>query len=170
MSGVSIATGVIATDALGGGTGRGLQSPGVLAQSGASTSVTGTVSKTALATITIPGGMLGANGIIRIIPLFSYTNSANNKTLSTELNGTAVVSAVVTTTADDQFIIIYRAANSTTAQKYYVGGTGIGPIASAIGTAAINTANDVILTISGTLANTGETITLEAYTVEILNP
>lgn len=172
MSGVSIATGVIATDALGGGAGRGLQSPGTVAQSAAASLVTGTLTKTALATISIPGGMLSANGMLRISTLWSYTNSANNKIISIEFGGTAFFTATATTTNEFNDISMIRNRNSVTAQIAHLanGGNRLGTAGSAPTTGAVNTAVDQNVIFYGTLANTGETITLEAYTIEVINP
>ena len=172
MGGVSIATGVIATDATGGGAGRGYQSPGVVAQSGTASSVTGTTSETVLATIPIPAGALGINGVLRITALWSYTNSANNKTLRINFGGTTWFNQVQTTTASAQGMTMIRNRGSVTSQVGYAisAGSAFGSTSVANATAAINMAVAQNLTITGTLALGTETITLEGYTVEILNP
>ena len=49
--------------------------------------------------ITLPAGAMGPNGVLRITTLWSYTNSANNKTLRVRLgglSGTAFQANVVT--------------------------------------------------------------------------
>lgn len=174
MAGVSIATGVVATDALGGGQGRGLQSPGVLAQSASPASVTGTLTETALATVTIPAGAMGLNGALRITVLWSHTNSANTKTLNTRLggvSGTIISGLPVTTTASTQAMTMLRNRGAANSQVRFGSTTNsFSAFSSAVVTHAVDTsvAQDLVLT--GVLTNTGETITVEAYTVELLNP
>ena len=172
MGGVSIATGVIATDATGGGAGRGYQSPGVVAQSGTASSVTGTTSETILATIPIPGGALGPHGSLRITTLWSYTNSANNKSLRVNMGGTVWFFQVQTTTASAQALTMIRNRGAVNSQIGYAISTGsvLGSTSVANPTAAINTAAAQSITITGQLATSTETITLESYTVEIINP
>lgn len=173
MSGVSIATGVIATDALGGGEGRGLQSPGVRAQSSVTgMAVTGTTNETTLASIIIPANMLGINGMLRITALWSYTNSANNKTLRVNFGGTTWFNQVQTTTASAQSMTMIRNRGAANSQVGYAisAGSAFGSTSVANPTAAIDTTASQSITITGQLVNTGETITLESYTVEVLNP
>lgn len=154
----------------GGGTTAGKPSA-VLAQSAVAVPHTGTTNETALATIAIPAGAMGANGSLRITSLWSYTNSANNKTIQVKLGGTAFFTAINTTTAsyNDQTIIRNRTI-ATQVSHLANAGSRIGTSGSAPTTGAINMAVAQNLTLTATLANTGETITLEGYTVEILNP
>jgi len=172
MSGVSIASGVIATDALGGGVGRGLQSPGILAQSAVAASVTGTLTETVLATIPIPAGAMGVNGMLRVTALWSYTNSANTKTARYRLSGQSLGFVAVTTSSSSktQAEIANRGALNSQV-------SGVGALvlpftnsASAVQTFAIDMSVSQNITLTGLLTNVGETITLESYTVELLNP
>jgi hypothetical protein len=59
----------------------------VLAQSAIAASVTGTVTKTSLATIVIPAGAMGANGRIEVEAYFTVTSNTNSKTVNMELAG-----------------------------------------------------------------------------------
>lgn len=171
MSGVSIATGVIATDALGGGVGRGLQSPGVLAQSAVPASVTGTLSETTLATIVIPAGVMGANGSLRVTLQWSCTNTANTKTAGVRLGGQSIRALALTNTASRPDIVMLTNRGATNSQVGVVASASAYSNSSATSpTYAIDMSQAQSLTITGTLTNTGETITLESYTVEVLNP
>lgn len=145
--------------------------PRVVGQSAVAASVTGTTNETTLATILIPAGALGVNGSLRITTLWSYTNSANNKTIQVKFGGTAFFSAINTTTAsyNDQTIIRNRSVSTQVAHLANAGNR-LGSSGSAPTTGAIDTAVAQTVTITGTLASAGETITLEGYTVEILNP
>jgi len=155
----------------GGGGGIGLPASGVLKQSAVPASVTGTLSETTLATIAIPAGAMGANGMLRITALWSFTNSANNKTLKGVLAASQFMNQVFTTSTSirTQTMITNRgAANSQVGHAASAG--AFSGSTSAVVTSAIDTTQAQNFTLTGTLANTGETITLEGYTVELLNP
>jgi hypothetical protein len=156
---------------------QNLKVPYVVAQSAATgMSVTGTGSETALATIAIPAGAMGANGRLRITAHWTYTNSVNNKTLRIRFGasgagtgGTLYVSSTATTTAGYRYQLEIANRNAANSQVAFTGATGgwstsgTGSVTSTIDTTA---ASEVV--ISGVLANTGETITLESYQVEII--
>lgn len=142
----------------------------VLAQTGVAVSHTGDLLETTLATITVPAGLMGPNSVLRIIPLFSYTNSANTKTLRVDFGGTDFYSVPATTTTVSQQLIMIRNQGATNAQVGHASSVvaGVGATATAKTTAAVDTSTDQTITITGQLANAGETITLEGYTVEHL--
>lgn len=139
--------------------------PIILAQAGVASSVTGTLAETILAPIVIPGGMMGLNGVLRISASWSFTNSANTKTLKAVLGGTALASLSKTTQGGDEwfFPLRNRGSLSSQTQSNNVIPSGGGPLPR-----SINTAIDQTLTFTGTLALGTETITLEGYTVEVL--
>lgn len=150
----------------------------VLAQSGVASSVTATTSETALATIAIPAGALGANGRISIEVNFTLTTSANSKTLRSYfgasgagLGGTALFSNAQTTNVtlhDMRSITNRNSASSQVATISVSNGTGgWGASSTATATAVINTANASELVVSGQCANAGDTITLESYRVTV---
>ena len=160
-----------------GGGGVGLKSAGVLAQSAVAASVTGTTSETVLATIPVPAGAMGANGILRIITLWSVTNSADSKTLRVRLGGiggTAYLGLGVTAVATAQELTLIRNRNSLSSQVGFAAtpAASYGTSTTAVTTSAVDMSAAQDLVITGTIAaNAGaNTITLEAYTVEILNP
>lgn len=136
-------------------------------------SVTGTLSETALVTVTVPAGVLGINGSLIVQVSFAYTNSANTKTMRIRfggLAGTQYLSAAATTTAtlsDQRWISNRGAANSQ------VGGQGgvafYGTSTNTTVTSSVDTTADTTLLLTGTLANTGETIAVESYRV-LLTP
>lgn len=135
---------------------------------GASVTITGTTAETTLATLTVKGGLMGLNGVLRIWPLWSFPNSANNKTLRTYIGGALVHSTARTTEVHLQSIQIIRNINSVSSQKMSGITTGIGSSTSVINAAAINTDNDFILLLTGQLGNSGESLILEGLFVEIV--
>lgn len=143
----------------------------VLGQSGAAASITGTVAETTLATVAIPANAMGAAGALRISALWSTTNNANNKTLSIRLGGTVISAPVIASQASFSEIITLRnrgVANSQVTTPSAATGGGVGVSTSAVTTTAIDTTASLALTLTATLANTGDTATLESYSVELL--
>lgn len=141
----------------------------VLAQSGVAASVTGTTNETTLATITLPGGAMGINGGVRIHTLWSMTNNANNKTQKVKFGGTSILFYTLTSVAGNQTLTIYRNRGAANSQVGLANSsTGIGNTSSAPTTSSIDTSADVTILITGQLATGTDTLTLEAYSVEVL--
>ena len=144
----------------------------IVAQSGVAIPLTGTTAETALATISIAAGLMGANDSLLITTLWSYTNSANAKTPRVRLggiSGTAFTVLPLTTTATSQALTRITNRGSVSSQVgANTGNTGFVSSASAIVTANINMANSQDLVISGQLSSASETLTLESYTVELV--
>lgn len=145
--------------------------PYVLAESAVASSVTGTTSETTLATVTVPARSMGANGRLRISGVFSMTDSTNSKTVRVKFGGTTYLTSATTTSGviTHRFEVIIANVNSETSQKSVSPSNGFfGFTSSALVTSTHNTALDQNVTFTGILANTGETITLESYCVEVL--
>lgn len=149
------------------------------ASSAAGMAVTGTVAETVLATVSVPAGAMGTNGIIRITSLWSVTNSANTKTLTWRFGaagagtgGTAYSSTPVTTSALFQDMRLVRNITASSQKGVSSGNPtgGLGVSSGALVTSSINTANAAEVAFTATLTNTGETITLESYLVELIRP
>lgn len=126
-----------------------------------------------LATVTLPAGIMGPNGIVRITTLWTVTNSANAKTLKVYfggLGGTTYLSVGLTAVASYQPITMIRNRNSVSSQ---VGSpdaatASISSSTDGVTTSSINTASAVDIVITGTKASAGETISLESYLVELI--
>lgn len=134
--------------------------------------VTNTLTETALATITIPAGAMGPNGIIRVTGLFNYTNSANAKTMRIRLGGlagTIFVEIANTTTATQPFQRIIQNRNSQASQGAFPStiGNSFASSTTSPATGTINTAVAQDLVITGQMAALAETMTLEQFFVEI---
>lgn len=148
-----------------------------LAQSGASVSVTGTTTETVLATYTLPGGLMSANGQIEIIHFWNVPSTANNKQIRVRHSslGGGIAGDMyyyynaITTIIGLQGITCIRSANSTTAQKGWgigtTGPSGIGAIASTLRSITRGLQNDSDIVLTAQLADTSETVTLEAYSI-----
>lgn len=146
-----------------------INAPRILAQSAVPASVTGTLVETVLASIVVPGAIMGPNGVLRITSTWSHPNNANIKRLIVNLGGATFqfISATTTNTSELLRTIRNRAAvNSQVSAGSSAAGAGSTGAVKV--TAAINTAVDQVLTLSGLLADIADTITLEGYTVEVL--
>lgn len=142
----------------------------VLAQSATPVAVPANTDEATLATISIKGGMMGISGALRVLALFSETASANAKTHRVKLGATTFASLVVTAgtvVTAGLWPCIYnrQAANS---QVCHPSGAVVGTSAAAVVTGTIDTSADADLTITGQKASGAETLSLQAYTVELL--
>lgn len=151
------------------------KAPVLLASSSATgMAVTGTTTETALATVTIPAGAMGLNGGVEIRTSWTYTNSANNKTIRHRFGGiSGTVYFATTATTSATAVITTRIRNRGAANSQIGAGpsTGFGPYTGGSGahvTSAVDTSAAVDISITGELANTGETITLNSYEVWLL--
>lgn len=146
----------------------------VLARSGSAVSHTGSTSETALATVSLPAGSMGPNGILRVTHLWSMTSSGNVKTPRIRLGGiagTAFYQQTQTTTVTLRHQTEIANRNNAASQVSWpsiAGGGGWTASAQAATTGTVNTGATLDIVISGQLASSGETITLEAYLIELL--
>jgi hypothetical protein len=144
----------------------------LLSKSGTSASHTGDTNETVLATITIPPSTIGANGQIKLNVFWNITNSANSKTIKARLGGiggTALFTGVMTTIANVWSTSILISQNATNSQNTFTlvsRGTD-GLITTGAVTSSLDMTQSQSLVLTGQLANTGETITVLGYTVEV---
>lgn len=149
----------------------------ILGASAVAVSGAADTNENALATIAVPAGAMGVNGILRVSACWTYTNSANIKTLRGRLSGIggtaffAVTGLTTEVSVDTYFQIANR--NSASSQRsmghapkgnnamQYNGGTLTG---------AVDTTAATTLVLTGQKASAGETLTLESYLVELILP
>lgn len=147
-----------------------------LAIVGTTYSLTGTASETVVATYTLPGGLLTPNSQLDIMQTWTYTNSANSKTMRIKhsaigggTGGDAYYSVSATTSLSLMSTCSIRSNNSTSSQKGWgIGSTvpsGLSAIANPLRsfTRGTSVATDIVFTAQ--LVNTSETITLSGYTI-----
>jgi hypothetical protein len=143
----------------------------VLARSGLASAHTGNTSETALATITIPANSMGPNGVLRVTIVMSMTNNANGKTGRVRLGGLAGTSFAAVALANFQSWRHQTQIQNRNATNSQIATTdlqvGFGASTAAVITGARDTTSSQDLVISGTLTNSGDTITLESYLVEV---
>jgi len=132
-------------------------------------SLTNSTSVVNLATITIPAGLLGANGKLKIYPLWSTTNNANQKTLRATFGGSVCSTMTSYSVPNNSGLLIIRNTNSESAQKTSSGlVAGIGSSSGSIASTTIDTSAATNITITGQLAVGTDTMTLEDLFVEVV--
>lgn len=142
----------------------------VLAASAVAVPLTGSTDETALATVAIPAGAMGANGFLRITMHWSATNDASAKDIKVRLGGlagTALWTQNITSTAS-MWTATYIANRNSAASQIGHNIRGFGVTSGSPVTATVNTAVAQDLVISGQHADGTDTLTLESYLVELL--
>lgn len=144
----------------------------VLATSAVAASHTGNTTETALATIALPAGAMGPNGVLRVTGVITGTNSANNKTWRLRLGGgvgTEFASFALTTSGTGVLHRLISNRNNAASQVSMAlnSTNAFGNSTTAPATGAIDTASAQDIVISAQLANSSETVTLESYMVEV---
>lgn len=141
--------------------------------------LTGTTNETARASIRIPAGVMGANGFLRVWHSWTNNNSAGTKTRrirfgsANDLAGTVLHSVGPTTNILHNQLQEIQNVNNVAVQTTYCDSSTASPIggfASSPASAAINTANDAYLVLSGQLSNGADSMTLLAYSVTLFRP
>jgi len=150
---------------------------GVVVSTTGPVNLTGTTAETNMASLKIPANSMGKNGAVEIKALWSYTNSANVKTLQPRFTSTAGATsggvlwpnAAQTTTASFQMLLILHNNNATNSQTAFAnaGGSPFASTASAIATSSIDTTADSFINLNGVLALSTETLTLQRATATV---
>jgi len=139
---------------------------------GAAVALTGSTSETVLKTVNIPAGALGPNGQIRVSALTSAgANNANAKTvrwrMGAGIGGSSFQSYSLASTLTAE--VLRRVANQNSQSVQVVSSAGLPSFTNAgaaVATMAINTAAAFDITITGQLADAGDTLTLNSWLVE----
>lgn len=129
---------------------------------------TQSTSEITISSITLPGGMMGANGVLRTIPTYSMANTANNKTFRQKLGGTQTHGYVVPSYATLQMMLIIRNCGVQNLQASVTNLDGIGATTSAIVQSTIDTSSDQTVLQTVQLATATDFVVLEGSTMEVL--
>lgn len=146
----------------------------VLGASGVQSSLTGTTTETAIISVSVPGGAMGPNGLLRVTTQWSCTNNANVKTARLRIGGiggTAVYGAALTSTAGAFMQRNVANRNSQSSQVFSFGtasANSFTTVTTAATTATLDTSATWSLVLSGELAVGTDTISVEQYIVECL--
>ena len=127
-----------------------------------------------LATVTIPAGAMGLNGMLRIDATYSFTSSGNTKTAEVRLGGSSFYTSSYTTNTGVRFSLLIQNRNSASSQVNSLSSGGQSQFgvstATVPFTGSINTAASQLLEIGGYWggATATENITLQRYSVELI--
>ena len=146
---------------------------GVIGQQNTQVVAPADTAENVLFSMTVTGNTMGANDSLRISYLGALTNSANTKTIKASFGGQNIATQSLTTVASFKMQTQFTNRNSQASQIMAGagGGLSVGPNGSsslAVTTLGVNTAADQVLSITGTKASAGESITLEMVQVEIV--
>lgn len=133
-------------------------------------SVTGTTNETTLASVTIPAGLMGADGTLRVYALFSYTGTAGTKTVRCKLGGQSFVNLAVTA-ANASTSVSKSIANIAAASQVSMPVAAINDGLSAGGavfTSTVDTSADQSFAVTMQLASAADSATLVKVIVEVL--
>lgn len=153
-------------------------SPVTLARSGAAITIPNNAITTEqqYVSVSVPAGLMGHNGALFVEMLWTYTASANTKTMRARFSGSSGTSVISNAASTGTFITskqqgLIRNRNSTGSQislpTSFTGSNSAGS-ASAVVTASVDTTNATTLYISGQDSATSEVLTLESYEVRLL--
>lgn len=148
---------------------RRIIAPTVLASSGVALTAPLDTNENTLVTVTVPAGAMGTNGWVRIVALWGYTNSGNNKTLKVKFGAQDLLSNTVSTTASynvERFVFNRNSASSQIITPGAATG-GWGSTSTATSILSVNTAAAVDIIFTVTKATGAESVILEAYIVEM---
>jgi len=135
----------------------------------AAVALTGTTSETTLLTVNIPAGLIGSNGKVKLYPLWSTTNNANTKTLRVKFPSNTVYTGIASNTVHVGGLVIIRNLGSESVQRVSSGMlAGLGGTTSSIAQTTVNTSAATTITVTGQLANSADTMTLEGFFMEIV--
>lgn len=141
----------------------------VIAQSAVSVTAPTDTSENALATITVPGGMMGANDFLQVETSWTVNNNANSKFMNVRFSGasgTLYGTAQLASGVSARYVTTIHNRNSVSSQ---VGGGPPGSTytlgTSAIPTSSVDTSVDTTIVITAQKGTAGDTMTLERYSV-----
>lgn len=140
--------------------------PFTLAQSSSPIALTGTTTAKVLASVTIPANRIGKMGLVRISTTWSVSNSLGEKKIITRFGGDDISSNVITT------VSTYQEQNSIqnrdkTDEQFFVFG-GFAYTGAPLGKLTKDTTLPQIIDIVAQLSDSKDSVTLEAYTIEII--
>lgn len=143
----------------------------IIASSAVAITAPNNLSENTLATVVIPAGAMGLDGVIRVRTSWSVTNGANGKSVRVRFGGVAYLATTVTTVATvaaETYVINRGVANSQVSNFIAGSAAPFGSSASSLITSTIDTAVDVSLALTAQKALATDVITLQSYTVELL--
>lgn len=152
---------------------QGSTVPYILARSAVAVAVpaASTTAEATLATITVPGGALGPNGMVRLALSMSASNNAGNKTIRVRYSGAAgtiISSTTITTNISTASVLMINNRNDVASQVGCSLGDHIAAWLNTVATTTVDTRFDSTIVITGQKSVAAETATLEFYLAELI--
>lgn len=131
---------------------------------------TGVTSAIVGPSLSIPGGTLGPNGVLRVTSLWNLLNNADAKTSLITFGGTTISNCSLASVGSLQTqTLLYNRGSSAINASIAAGNvTGLGGSAGVVNQTAINTAAAQTLALGATMATATDYIELSGYLVEVL--
>lgn len=128
-----------------------------------------------LATVTIPAGAMGLNGVVRILAVWTCTNNANVKTARVRFSGIGGTVFATASMASQASLRQFTQFANRGAANSQVGGSSAHNVqftvtTNAAITASVDTAAATTIVFTAEKATGGDTMTLESYLVELILP
>lgn len=144
----------------------------VLGSSGAASSVSASTNEEILATIPLPAGLLARNSRVELELVCTVNNNGNNKTIRARLGSTGITSAqfasnALSTHLAARYLPWFQNRDNLASQVAHASAQ-VGASAAAVTTMTVDTSQDQNIYITGQKANSGDTLTLESYSVRLV--
>ena len=149
--------------------------PRNLGSSAVAASAPANTSENILATITIPAGAMGLNGILRILAVWTCTNNANVKTVRARFSGIGGTIFATGSMASSVSLRQFTQFANRGVANSQVGGSSAHNVqftttTNAAITASVDTSAVTTIVLTAEKATAGDTLTLESYLVELILP
>lgn len=143
----------------------------IIASSAVAASGAADTNENTLATVTVPAGIMGLNGIVRVTTSWTFTNNANNKTPRIKFGGTTVATYTGASNASlDVTALVQNRASASSQMATGLAVASAGNSKTNPQALAIDTSAAVTILITAQKATGTDTMTLENYIVELLIP
>lgn len=136
---------------------------------GSPVAVTGTTSETTLGSVLLPAYLIGPHTGFRLWMFFSATNNANTKTVRARIGGTIIGNPASVANNVSHWVTYYGFCRGAVDSQVWWPSIAFGVSGGPVVPGSIDLSTDKQLDISVQLNNAGDLVTLEAYSLEILN-
>jgi hypothetical protein len=139
----------------------------IIYESGVAVSHTGDTNEFTLATIPIVGGLLGPNGQLEIVPVWTVTNNANAKNLRVYFGTSLIYNIPLPNLQSQQLYLRIANRGLTNSQIVFGAGSGFQSTVNPISIYNVNTLLDQNIVITGQLGNAADTVALQSYIIKV---
>lgn len=137
---------------------------------GTGSALTGTTAETEIGTYTLPAGMLGATGMVRVTAFYSMVGTAGTKAPRIKFGGNNFVtnSNAANVLSQNLIGLVINKTAATQTATALGSHTGLGAVASSSLSFAVDTTAPVVIQFTGHLGSAADSITLDRYIIEVV--